>query len=780
MMNYDNGTVNFRWTQRVAKLVLMNAIDNNYVKGVQLVISTWASNNRYTNYIQLEYIIVELFNMSVPHQIRAQLSRSVYDLSPTPAHATDLKSAINLKLKTVLRTLLGRGDYHKTSRALLFWRDLYYHATSGVAGWLEACVECVFNDSFTTANHADRKATLLVLFDDSTEICTTTCLTAGFSRVFYQYIVALSKHPQLTEIPDTIMSTMVKNKCSPFCKASDRKYQESLCSVILTELIDRLDGHTADTNCEQLQRLLHWVAATFTPVLPPSGCLLLIRVLDQQVGVQQVPTNIFQTIHYLLQNTPAETQQQFTSEFSKTLAKVSQAYTDNTFCATRFYLSTRHFIHCLTPGYFAAELADQLEYDTSPISCHRTLQLIKRWLASTEHPDDRYTACVQIANSIAVVIEQTRAVRFEKGWTDDDVWAMFTRLRRDEMIHYSSEQSAAIELSFNFSSSGEPWAFLSWLQLANLTCSRLGSNHTACTKSPVSSWVGILGDATRKLPISTVYNIHSQLFDALIGDLGQEKPIYCVNHIWFVLERQIVQYTQYFSMQQWRHVFYNLVYCSLEGSSCHTPGYTSFIETWMNMCPQTIIKEEHAWVATAQGEHRANVCEWWVTSGVLNNIASLGGRSTLLRLLCTNPGKFGTFPLLRQTLEQIGIPHSDIHPHTSSPLVMEVCGYGKETRNTKWVMQTLTMMCTLTAADLTTIDAEGNSLLYCAIQTNNVQLVRSLCEEVGNKQAAITLPNYKEETIATQLKGLKRTRTQLGIAMQEAIFTPSASKKQKR
>jgi hypothetical protein len=59
------------------------------------------------------------------------------------------------------------------------------------------------------------------------------------------------------------------------------------------------------------------------------------------------------------------------------------------------------------------------------------------------------------------------------------------------------------------------------------------------------------------------------------------------------------------------------------------------------------------------------VNEWWVTSGVLNNIASVGGRSTLVRLMCTNPGKFGTFPLLRQTLEQIGIPH------TSSPLVME-------------------------------------------------------------------------------------------------------------
>jgi hypothetical protein len=110
---------------------------------------------------------------------------------------------------------------------------------------------------------------------------------------------------------------------------------------------------------------------------------------------------------------------------------------------------------------------------------------------------------------------------------------------------------------------------------------------------------------------------------------------------------------------------------------------------------------------------------------------------------------------------------------------MEVCGYGKWTQYTKWVIQTLLMMCELTDADLTTTDADGNSLLSCAIKTGNVHLVRTLCSKVKGGHDAVIRQNYHNETVQHQLENWKRKHPRLAEDMQKAVFGQLGAKRQK-
>jgi hypothetical protein len=531
--------------------------------------------------------------------------------------------------------------------------------------------------------------------------------------------------------PDAAMRRMCTQGWTPVDAGEGKKDARETIGSILRLWLTRA-SHKSD-----LLSLMYWLASKVQVGFTRSSLNFAFR----KRHILKLPTSL---VYYLSVNSPPYVKIMMVSKLKSVVVLANKLVNEASYTTCEF-----------KPYWFFTETHNKKQ--TVP----------KTWLSVSEEEYNNRVMCAlqqQIKwdrshNSVCGTSHLLKLISWPAQITGNSVAQSTRQYIIDYILRLTlSQQPIQYNLGFSvevFSHTNVPkcdhdMASINLATLHPLGCGLPSTFCTECTSAKniqrahrqSSSFLKYLKHA----PHTVLLDLCVTIGNSLLNEWSSKQFIYCQGAMWYLLDCIVLCLpAPCTSAEKQRHseVLYLLVVCSVLLDHQDCVYYLYSVQHFIKTCPIELLKQEYQWL---------NVAKWFDSSKEIP--VALRTKCTLLRLLCSYPGNLNTRVLFEETVSCIGMPSDDVCLTKGNPLCFTVCEFGSNVYHTKWVVQMLKILLHKTSVDLAWRSSSGQTLLHCALQTQNVSLARFMIESRPTPSVDLELFNVAGQSITAIIQAI--------------------------
>jgi hypothetical protein len=711
-------SITFPWRGDIPFYVWSYGIRSNNKSLVAFLLTEWPKSSSISSWSLVEKLH-DMAGMSI--EVADKCSLAILALESLPLTSRQLlhvATGIDFSCKGV------------TLEGITYWSHLAKHLLGEqVHDVLYSMLNTYFDNLPTSAIWTTDLASVIV--NTLSRVSSGPCsqnrkMSSGFSRYISLYMHRDSQQSKAqTTGPDTAMRRMSAQGWIPVDMSESKQDTREIIGTILRLLL-KSDSRTAE-----LLSLVHWLASGVQVGFTRSSLNFAFR----KRHTLKLPASL---VYYLSVSSPPYIKIRMVNKLKSVILLANKlvdeaSYTTHDFKPYWFFTETHNKQKAIPKTLLSSSedeynnrvmctLQQQIKWDRSANSGGGTSQLLKlvSWPAQFISSSAAQTTRQNVVEYILRLKLSQQPIQCGLGFST----AAFDNLN---VPKYDNDM-ASIDLT-----KPEP-LFVGQPRTFCTLCTDGKNIQRTHRQSP--SFLKYI----KQVPQRVLLDLCITICSSLLQEWSSKRFTYCQGAIWYLLDcviRWLATPCTLVEKQRQSEFLCLVVACSVWIEHRDCSYYLSVVRQVIKSCPIEALQQEHQWLNL--------ITKWYDTSQ--GPPVTLQTKCTLLRFLCSWPGNLNTLYLLEEVVSCIGMPSDDVCTAQGNPLCFTVCEFGSNVCYTKWVVQVLKILLQKTSVDLSWRGSSGQTLLHCALQTQNVSLTRFMIENRPTPKTDLELFNVAGQSI---------------------------------